>query len=127
MKNIIITLVAILTLVSCTKSEPILQSELPGIWKLNGYVNSNYKMEITNNGYLYWFNYNDVFNKIEEFEMEYDINKNQMKLYKGNSNYASHVIKIYKNNHRLNFSIPITGTDANGNTITNTDVYYKMD
>ena len=99
MKNIIITLVAILTLASCTKSEPILQSELPGIWKLNGYVNSNYKMEITNNGYLYWFNYNDVFNKIEEFEMEYDINKNQMKLYKGNSNYASHVIKIYKNNH----------------------------
>lgn len=127
MKNLYFLLAILFYLTSCTKQEPIPQAELTGIWKLNGYSSSNNKMEITSNGYLYWFNYNDLYNKVEEFEVEYDINKNTMKLYRGSSNHSCHTFKIYKNRKgRLSFTNPVLGTDANGETITNYDTYYKM-
>lgn len=128
MKNIILLFASMIFIASCVKQEPIPQAELTGIWKLNGYASSNYKIEITNNGYAYWFNYNDIYNKVEEFEMEYDMNKNTMRLYCGNSNYARHTLKIYRSrNGRLSFTNPVYGTDANGESITNYDTYYKMD
>lgn len=127
MKNIILLFATAIFFASCVKQEPIPQAELTGIWKLNGYSSSNYKMEITGNGYVHWFNYNDIFNKVEEFEMEYDINKNTMKLYCGNSKYAKHTFKIYRDRKdRLYFTNPVYGTDANGDAITNYDYYYKM-
>ncbi len=67
MKNLILFAMLTLLAVGCVKQEPIPQSELTGIWKLNGYSSSNYKVEITQDGYLYWWNYNDIFNNIEEF------------------------------------------------------------
>lgn len=127
MKFINLLFAAIFLFASCTKQEPIPQSALTGIWKLNGYSSSNYKMEITNNGYLYWFNYNDIYNKVQEFELEYDMNNNTMKLYCGNSRYASHTFKIYKSKSgRLSFTNPVTGYDAEGQAITNYDTYYLM-
>jgi hypothetical protein len=128
MKSLLLFFATILLLASCTKQEPIPQAALTGIWKLNGYSSSNYKMEITNNGYLYWFNYNDIYNKVQEFEVEYDMNKNTLKLYCGNSRYASHTFKIYKSrNGRLSFTNTVTGYDADGQSITNYDTYYLMD
>lgn len=120
-------LMSFLAISSCTKQEMIPETELTGIWKLNGYTSSNYKMEITPDGYLYWWNYNDVYNKTEEFELEYDINGNCVKLYKPNKNTARHQFKVYRNRKGgLYFSIPVQGIDAEGNSITNTDTYYKM-
>ncbi|HMT35534.1 MAG TPA: hypothetical protein PKC41_06730 [Chitinophagaceae bacterium] len=128
MKNLIFLFILTFSLISCYKQEPIPQSALTGIWKLNGYASSNYKVEITNNGYLYWFNYNDIYNKVQEFEVEYDINRNTLKLYCGNSRYAQHTLKIYQSrNGRLSFTNPVTGLDANGETIINYDTYYLMD
>jgi hypothetical protein len=100
---------------------------MTGIWKLNGYQSSNYKVEITNDGYLYWWNYKDIFNYVEEFELEYDINRNEIRLFRPGGNIVRHRLSIYRQNRGgLYFSVPITGTDADGNTITNTDTYYKM-
>jgi hypothetical protein len=127
MKNLILFAMLTLLAVGCVKQEPIPQTELTGIWKLNGYSSSNYKVEITQDGYLYWWNYNDIFNNIEEFEVDYNINRNEMKLYFSGENRMIHQIRIYRErNGRLYFSVPITGLDADGNTITNTDTYYKM-
>ncbi len=128
MKPYILLIASLLFITACTKQEPIPQADLTGIWKLNGYASSNYKMEITPDGYLYWFNYNDIYNKVKEFEIEYDINKNTMKLYSGNKRYADHCFKIYKNrNGRLSFTNTVTGYDADGQSITNYDTYYLMD
>lgn len=120
-------LMSIVTITSCVKQEPIPQAELTGIWKLNGYQSSNYKMEFTQDGHVIWWNYNDIFNKTQEFVMEYDINKNYVKLCKNSNSWVRHQFKIYRNRKGgLYFSIAITGTDVDGNTITNTDTYYKM-
>jgi len=127
MKSLITLLVISIFTISCVRQEPIPQAELTGIWKLNGYQSSNYKVEITNDGYLYWWNYNDIFNNVEEFELEYDINRNEIRLYRPGGNTLRHQLRVYRQNRGgLYFSVPITGTDADGNTITNTDTYYKM-
>jgi hypothetical protein len=88
MKNAFLFLLALLFLTGCVKQEPIPQSALTGIWKLNGYQSSNYQVEITNDGYLYWWNYDDIFNNVQEFELEYDINNNRVRLYRSNGTYS---------------------------------------
>jgi hypothetical protein len=127
MKSLINLLFISIFAISCVKQEPIPPAEMTGIWKLNGYQSSNYKVEITNDGYLYWWNYKDIFNYVEEFELEYDINRNEIRLFRPGGNIVRHRLSIYRQNRGgLYFSVPITGTDADGNTITNTDTYYKM-
>ena len=127
MKRIILFVAMISLLVSCQTFEVIPQAALPGIWKLNGYASTNYKVEITNDGYLYWFNYNDNFNRVEEFEIEYNPNQNNLQLYRPNGNQMIHQFNIYRQgNGRLYFEMPINGYDANGQPITNIDTYYQM-
>lgn len=127
MKSIFFTLLSILFLSSCVKQEPIPQSELAGIWKLNGYSSTRYKIEITADNRVYWYNYNDFSNKDQEFELEYNINNNTMKLYCPGGNASRHTLKVQRNRKdRLSFTSVVYGTDANGDAVTNYDTYYKV-
>ncbi len=116
-----------LFLTSCIKQEPIAQAELTGIWKLNGYQSSLYKVEFTQNGYAYWWNYRDWFNHVEEFEVEYDINRNTVYLYQPGQQRIAEQFRLYRQrNGEFYFSVPVQGTDADGNPRTGTDTYYRM-
>ena len=127
MKNLLFFLFALVLFSGCVKQEPIPQSALTGIWKLNGYQSTSYQVEMTADGYLYWWNYNDIFNNVEEFELEYDINSNRVKLYRVNGSHSIWQFTIYQQrNGRLYFSIQVTGYDDIGNPVTRTDTYYKM-
>jgi hypothetical protein len=131
MKRILFMFLTAILFSSCVVVEQedlsIPQAVLPGIWKLNGYASSNYKVEITPDGYLYWFNYNDDFNRVEEFELDYNQNYNSIRLYHPGYNQVIHQFTIYKQaNGRLYFDVSINGYDANGKPITNIDTYYQM-
>lgn len=127
MKHVFFFLLSLIFLSSCVKQEPIPQSALTGIWKLNGYQSTNYQVEMTKDGYLYWWNYDDIFNNVQEFELEYDINANRVRLYRSNGTYWVWQFTIYQQrNGRLYFSIQVSGSDVNGNAISRTDTYYKM-
>ncbi|MCS6818781.1 MAG: hypothetical protein RMJ53_05370 [Chitinophagales bacterium] len=111
------------------KIDPIPQTELIGIWKLNGYNNTTYKIEITQDGYLYWWNYSDHFNRVEEFEWEYNINRNMLKLYRPGKKWVVH--QIYVRRHRQNghliLEVPHTGFSGDEVSVASTIEYYKMD
>lgn len=130
MKNLMLITLLSLFFTSCVvvnQDNRIPQNLLPGIWKLNGYASTNYKVEITPDGYLYWFNYSDDFNRVEEFELQYDINNNSISLFRPNSNRLIHQFFIYRlPNGRLGFDFLIQGYDANGRPITNTDTYLQI-
>ncbi|MBL7765983.1 MAG: hypothetical protein JNJ58_07825 [Chitinophagaceae bacterium] len=127
MKTLYYFLLPIVLLSACIKSQPIPASELPGIWKLNGYQSTNYKIEINSNGYLYWFNYMDQYNYSKEFEWEYDIDDNCLKLYNPGGRYAQYTLHIYKyKNSPLQFTVPNQSYDLDGNLTTTYDTYRKM-
>jgi hypothetical protein len=132
MKRIFCLLFLITSISSCvivddSRNNIIPQAALPGIWKLNGYASSNYKIELTQNGYLYWFNYNDDFNRVQEFDIDYNPTYNTLRLYYPNGTQVIHQITILRQaNGRLYFDFQIKGYDANGHPITNTDTYYQM-
>jgi hypothetical protein len=81
---------------SCSRREPIPQSELTGIWKLNGYTFTTYKMEITQDGYFYWWNYNDWFNRVEEFQIRYDMNRNTIRLTRPGQTFVRYHITVVR-------------------------------
>jgi hypothetical protein len=127
MKYYFFTILSIFFLSSCVKQDPIPQSELSGIWKLNGYSSTRYKVEITDDNRVYWYNYNDLTNRDQEFELEYNINNNTMKLYCPGGSSSRHTLKVQRNRkNRLSFTNIVYGTDANGDGVTNYDTYYKM-
>lgn len=128
MKQMIIILFSIFLFSSCVKQTPIPQEQLTGIWKLNGFSSTTYVMEITKDGYLYWFNYMDDAHYTREFEWEYNMNNNTLYLYNPGRNTVIHSFRIYQQrNGRLYFSVTNSaGLDPNGNPITRTDTYYQM-
>jgi len=127
MKNLYLLLVLGLLMSGCIKQEPIPPHELTGIWKLNAYQSSLYKVEFTSDGHAYWWNYRDWFNHVEEFEVEYDINRNRVYLYLPGQQRILEEFRIYRQrNGQLYFSVPVYGTDANGDPLTGTDTYYRM-
>ncbi|MBP6623740.1 MAG: hypothetical protein KA198_01130 [Chitinophagaceae bacterium] len=127
MKQVLILIATLFLLNSCVQQDPIPQNELTGIWKLNGYPSTNYKVEITPDGYLYWFSYNDMYNRVEEFEVDYRINQNSIYLYYPGGNNVRHILYVYRErNGRLYFNVEINTTDPNGNPIRQTDTYYLM-
>ena len=127
MKRYFFYLILVLLFSSCVKQEPIPQAELTGIWKLNGYSSTRYKVEITDDNHAYWYNYNDLTNVDREFESEYNIDNNTMKFYCPSGNSAMHILKVRRDrNNRLSFISTVYGTDANGDGVTNYDTYYKM-
>lgn len=127
MKHLIVLILALSLFSSCIKEDPIPQNALTGIWKLNGYPSTNYKVEITPDGYLYWFSYNDIYNRVEEFEVDYRINQNSIYLYYLGGNSVRHILYVYRDrNGGLYFTVDINTTDPNGNPIRQTDTYYLM-
>jgi hypothetical protein len=112
---------------SCVKQEPIPQQALTGIWKLNGYASTTYKIEFTNDGYVYWWNYRDWFNQVREFEVEYQASRNTVYLYRPGSRTVVEQFRVYRQRDgQLWFSVPSFGTDPDGNPTTGTDTYYQM-
>lgn len=127
MKHFFVLILALSLFSSCIKEDPIPQNALTGIWKLNGYPSTNYKVEITPDGYLYWFSYNDIYNRVEEFEVDYRINQNSIYLYYPGGNSVRHILYVYRDrNGGLYFTVDINTTDPNGNPIRQTDTYYLM-
>ncbi len=127
MKHFFVLILALSLFSSCIKEDPIPQNALTGIWKLNGYPSTNYKVEITPDGYLYWFSYNDIYNRVEEFEVDYRINQNSIYLYYLGGNSVRHILYVYRDrNGGLYFTVDINTTDPNGNPIRQTDTYYLM-
>lgn len=127
MKNLIFLLFSLVLFSGCVKQEPIPQSALTGIWKLNGYQSTSYQVEITADGFLYWWNYNDIFNNVEEFEYEYDINSNRVSLYRVNGTRTIRQFRVFESrNGRLYFSTAVNGFNDLGEQTTRTDTYYLM-
>ncbi|MCS6934234.1 MAG: hypothetical protein NZM35_03660 [Chitinophagales bacterium] len=110
------------------KPDPIPQAELVGIWKLNGYNSTTYKIEITQDGYLYWWNYSDQLNRVEEFEMQYNPDRNMIKLYRPGKKWVVHHIYVRRHRHNghLILEVPHTGFTGDDTSIASTVEYYKM-
>ncbi len=112
---------------ACGRQEMIMESELTGIWKLNGFQSSTYKMEFTADGYVYWWNYNDIFGRVEEFEREYDPNRNRVRLFRPGGNSIRHQFNIYRQrNGRLYFTVSIDSNGPNGEPLNESATYYQM-
>ncbi|MEZ5045802.1 MAG: hypothetical protein R2831_02310 [Chitinophagaceae bacterium] len=127
MKYLILSAILLLSFSSCVKQQTIPYDDIVGVWKLNGYSSTRYEMEITSNAYFYWHAYN-LSTNVKEFELEYDIDKNTICLYKPNKSTMQYSFRIYHTkNGRLYFDVPYSAYDSEGNTTTQYDRYYKID
>lgn len=127
MKHLFLALLIIAGLSACRPREMILESELPGLYSLNGLSGTSYRMEITPNGQFYWYNYNGVYNYTRIFNITFDPNWNRMRLASPGSGWFQHDINVYRqNNGRLYFMIAVNTVDQYGRPIVVNDIYYKM-
>ena len=127
MKHLLFAFLIMVGISACQPREMILESELPGIYFLNGLTGSSYRMEVTQQGQMYWYNYNDIYNYTKVFNITYDPNWNRMRLSAPGSGWFQHDINVYRqNNGRLYYMINVNTFDNYGHPIVRTDYYYKM-
>jgi hypothetical protein len=127
MKHLLLALLIIVGVSACRPREMILESELTGLYRLNGLPGTSYRMEVTPSGQMYWYNYNDVFNFTRVFNIMFDPNWNRMRLSAPGSSWFQHDINVYRqNNGRLYYMINVNTFDNLGHPIVRTDYYYKM-
>lgn len=127
MKPFLFFLLILFGVSACKPREVIPESDLKGLYCLNGLQGTTYRMEITNNGQFYWYNYNGVYNYTRIFNITYDPNWNRMRLAAPSSSWFQHDINVYRqSNGRLYFMIAVNTVDQYGQPIVVNDIYYKM-
>lgn len=127
MKPLLLALLILLGVSSCKPREVIPESELKGLYALNGLQGTTYRMEVTPNGQFYWYNYNGVYNYTRIFNITYDPNYNRMRLSQPGSSWFQHDLNVYRqSNGRLYYTLMVNTVDQYGRPIVTADYYYKM-